>query len=90
MVTRMAAAIRITGLTRRTPSSSPQHPGGLARIDPANASTYEANETAFLARLAKRGVGSNWRRSGMPIVAYHNSWPYFARRFRLDFAASSR
>jgi ABC-type Zn uptake system ZnuABC Zn-binding protein ZnuA len=21
----------------------------------------------------------------MPIVAYHNSWPYFARRFRLDF-----
>ena len=22
---------------------------------------------------------------GMPIVAYHNSWPYFARRFRLDF-----
>ena len=21
---------------------------------------------------------------GMPIVAYHNSWPYFARRFRLD------
>ena len=22
----------------------------------------------------------------MPIVAYHNSWPYFARRFRLDFA----
>jgi ABC-type Zn uptake system ZnuABC Zn-binding protein ZnuA len=22
---------------------------------------------------------------GMPIIAYHNSWPYFARRFRLDF-----
>ena len=22
---------------------------------------------------------------GTPIVAYHNSWPYFARRFRLDF-----
>ena len=21
----------------------------------------------------------------MPLVAYHNSWPYFARRFRLDF-----
>ena len=21
----------------------------------------------------------------MPMVAYHNSWPYFARRFRLDF-----
>jgi ABC-type Zn uptake system ZnuABC Zn-binding protein ZnuA len=23
---------------------------------------------------------------GMSIIAYHNSWPYFARRFRLDFA----
>ena len=22
----------------------------------------------------------------MPLIAYHNSWPYFARRFRLDFA----
>jgi ABC-type Zn uptake system ZnuABC Zn-binding protein ZnuA len=22
---------------------------------------------------------------GTPIVAYHNSWPYFARRFRLNF-----
>jgi ABC-type Zn uptake system ZnuABC Zn-binding protein ZnuA len=21
----------------------------------------------------------------MPMVAYHNSWPYFARHFRLDF-----
>ena len=24
------------------------------------------------------------------MVAYHNSWPYLARRFRLDFAGSSR
>src|SRR5262249_59364743 len=23
--------------------------------------------------------------NGVPLVAYHNSWPYFARRFRLDF-----
>ena len=27
---------------------------------------------------------------GMPIVAYHNSWPYFARRFRLTLLVSSR
>ena len=26
------------------------------------------------------------RLRSMPIIAYHNSWPYFARRFRLDFA----
>jgi ABC-type Zn uptake system ZnuABC Zn-binding protein ZnuA len=42
----------------------------LARIDPAGAAEWEAK----LAPL-----------KAMPIVAYHNSWPYFARRFRLDF-----
>ena len=25
------------------------------------------------------------RCTGVPLVAYHNSWAYFARRFRLDF-----
>jgi ABC-type Zn uptake system ZnuABC Zn-binding protein ZnuA len=62
----------------------------LARIDPANAASYEANRTAFLARL--RVKLAEWEAmlaplKGMPIVAYHNSWPYFARRFRLDFVA---
>jgi ABC-type Zn uptake system ZnuABC Zn-binding protein ZnuA len=60
----------------------------LARIDPANAASYEANRSAFLARL--RVKLTEWEAKlaplqGMPIVAYHNSWPYFARRFRLDF-----
>jgi ABC-type Zn uptake system ZnuABC Zn-binding protein ZnuA len=61
----------------------------LTRINPANAAAYEANRQAFLAHLnaklpeweAKLGPLKT-----MPIVAYHNSWPYFARRFRLDFA----
>jgi len=60
----------------------------LARIDPANAVRYEANRLAFLVRL--RAKLSEWESKlgplkAMPIVAYHNSWPYFARRFRLDF-----
>ena len=60
----------------------------LTRIDPANASAYESNRTAFLARL--QGKLAEWETKlaplkGRPIVAYHNSWPYFARRFRLDF-----
>lgn len=60
----------------------------LARIDPANAATYEANRSAFLVRLQAKLA--EWEAKlaplkGMPIVAYHNSWPYFARRFRLDF-----
>ena len=59
----------------------------LARIDPANAKTYEANRQAFLTRLNAKLT--EWESKlgalkAMPIVAYHNSWPYFARRFRLD------
>ena len=60
----------------------------LTRIDPPNAATYETNRAAFLARLQVKLA--EWEAKlaplkGMPIVAYHNSWPYFARRFRLDF-----
>jgi len=59
----------------------------LARIDPANTASYEANRSAFLDRL--RAKLTDWEAAlaplkAMPIVAYHNSWPYFARRFRLD------
>ncbi len=62
---------------------------GLARIDPAHAKSYEANRQAFLARLSTKLTEWEARLAplkGMPLIAYHNSWPYFARRFRLDFA----
>jgi ABC-type Zn uptake system ZnuABC Zn-binding protein ZnuA len=62
---------------------------GLARIDPANTKTYETNRQAFLARLLQKLTEWETRLAplkNMPIIAYHNSWPYFARRFRLDFA----
>jgi len=60
----------------------------FARVDPANAAIYEANRAAFLARLERKLA--DWQAqlatlNGVPLVAYHNSWPYFARRFRLDF-----
>ena len=62
----------------------------LARLDPANAARYEANRAAFLAKLQSKLA--EWETKlaplrAMPMVAYHNSWPYFARRFRLDFVA---
>jgi ABC-type Zn uptake system ZnuABC Zn-binding protein ZnuA len=62
----------------------------LSRIDPVNAGRYEANRAAFLAGLAAKLA--NWDRRlasvrAFPIIAYHNSWPYFARRFRLDVAS---
>src|SRR5262245_27072277 len=59
----------------------------MARIDPANAATYEANRQAFLTRLNAKLAEWESRLSAIksvPMVAYHNSWPYFARRFRLD------
>src|ERR1700716_4262704 len=53
----------------------------LARVDPANAASYQANRLTFLARLQTKLV--EWEAKlaplkGTPIVAYHNSWPYFA------------
>ena len=46
-----------------------------------------ANRDAFLARL-KIGL-AEWERLLAPhraarLIAHHNTWPYFARRFRLD------
>ncbi len=61
---------------------------GLARIDPAHGKDYEANRLAFLARLEQRLAeweGKLGALADVPLVAYHNSWAYFARRFRLDF-----
>ena len=60
----------------------------LARIDPANAEAYAANRLAFLSRLDAKLKDWEERLAalrGVPLVAYHNSWPYFARRFRLEF-----
>jgi len=60
----------------------------LSRIDPESAGTYEANRAAFLVRLNEKRAAWEAKLAplrGTPLVAYHNSWPYFARRFRLDF-----
>jgi ABC-type Zn uptake system ZnuABC Zn-binding protein ZnuA len=60
----------------------------LTRLDPAHAAEYEANRATFLARLQAKLADWEIRMAplkAIPIVAYHNSWPYFARRFRLDF-----
>lgn len=59
----------------------------LDRLDPANAQYYESNRAAFVRQLKIKIEA--WKTklapfSGRPIVAFHNSWPYFARRFRLN------
>jgi ABC-type Zn uptake system ZnuABC Zn-binding protein ZnuA len=60
----------------------------LVGIDRENSAIYEANRLAFLSRLEPKIKEWEDRLAalrGVPLVAYHNSWPYFARRFRLEF-----
>ena len=64
---------------------------GYAHADPANAKRYEANRAAYLARLDARI--REWQEAlrpfqGVALIAYHDTWPYFARRFRLHFVAT--
>ena len=59
---------------------------GFAKLDPANAKAFEANRLRFLSQLD--GKLAQWSRSLKdvpPLIAYHDTWPYFARRFRLRF-----
>ena len=59
----------------------------LARIAPAGRDAFVTHRERFLAELEVRR--QRWSESlapfaGVKLIAYHNSWPYFARRFRLD------
>lgn len=63
----------------------------MARLDPPNAKYYEARRIAFLDRLTVRM--RTWEAAlagvqGKPMLAYHNSWAYLARRFRLHIAGT--
>ena len=59
----------------------------LVRIAPGERDRVLANRQRFLSELESRRA--RWSRTlapfaGAKLIAYHNSWPYFARRFRLD------
>jgi len=59
----------------------------LARRIPAEAARILANRERFLGELNARLQRWSARLAaftGVKLIAYHNSWPYFARRFRLD------
>jgi ABC-type Zn uptake system ZnuABC Zn-binding protein ZnuA len=63
----------------------------LARIDAPNAKYYEKQRIDFLAGLHLKTL--EWQEKlaplrGKPLLTYHNNWPYFARRFRLNFAGT--
>ncbi len=59
----------------------------LCAVDPASCDSYHAGATGFGERIDAQMVG--WTRAlapfrGTHVVAYHDSWVYFARRFGLE------
>ncbi len=60
---------------------------GLERIDPSNKTFYEANLQTFFARINTKMKEWQAKMSpfkGSKIIAYHNEWVYFEKRFGLE------
>jgi ABC-type Zn uptake system ZnuABC Zn-binding protein ZnuA len=60
----------------------------FGKLDPANKKYFEANRESFLQRLS--GKMREWSArltplQGQPLVAFHDDWEFFARRFGLNF-----
>ncbi len=60
---------------------------GLERVDPSNKTFYEANLQAFFRKINDKLV--EWQTKmapykGSKIIAYHNEWCYFEKRFGLE------
>src|SRR5215813_9084762 len=73
------------------PANAETMSGGIAeaviRVAPEMAEKTIANRDSFLSRLKASLTG--WEQllaphRGARLIAYHNTWPYFARRFRLN------
>jgi len=63
----------------------------LAEIDPAHAGTYRNNQAAYLQRLDRLHNELSDRVKSLSdrrFVAHHPAWPYMARRFGFDIAAT--
>jgi len=61
---------------------------GLAAFDPQHQGEFARNRDAFLAGLDAKIV--EWEKEmrplkGVKFVSYHEHWPYFAKRFGLDY-----
>lgn len=59
----------------------------LVRIAPGQREAIAGHRQRFLGELEtrrKRWTSTLAPLAGVKLIAYHNSWPYFARRFRLD------
>jgi zinc/manganese transport system substrate-binding protein len=59
----------------------------LTQLDPGGKAAYEKNLAAFEAKLAEKQTEWNAKMapySGAKIVTFHDSWPNFAKHFKLD------
>ena len=57
---------------------------GLARVAPQHAAAFRANLDSYVARIDEAGAGWQQRLApfgGAQLVSFHNSWPYFEKRF---------
>lgn len=64
---------------------------GLSKCDPQNAAAYQSNAAVYRKRLLAldaeiRGSLAPYR--GMPVVTFHEAFPYFAREYGIRLAAS--
>lgn len=63
---------------------------GLSRVDPVHAAAYARNGGAYLDRLSR--LSGRMRAElaplrGLPVVTFHEAFPYFAREFGLEICA---
>jgi zinc/manganese transport system substrate-binding protein len=59
---------------------------GLSRVAPEHATTFRTNAGVYLTRVEQ--ALASWQQrlaplAGIEIVSFHNTWPYFARRFNI-------
>ena len=63
----------------------------LIQADPAHATEFRFNQASYLRQLDQLRVKLSERIAGLAdrrFVAHHPAWPYFARRFGFDVAAT--
>jgi len=63
----------------------------LIQADPAHATEFRTNQASYLRKLDQLRVKLSERIAGLAdrrFVAHHPAWPYFARRFGFDVAAT--
>ena len=66
--------------------------GELVQLRPADRQVFEVNRAAFLSRLD--GKIAEWERTlepyrGAKVIVVHDSWAYFAERFRFQIVAAA-